>query len=274
MPALRDQIWAFDAEWVPDAGLGRRLYGLAPDTPDALVFEEMWRRGGASDENPRPYLKTVLCRVVSLVSLRRSAQGGDAELSIVSWSDSAPAGAQQPEGAMIGRFLEAVGRERPLLVGFNSRHADIPILIQRAVAHGLAAPEFARLDYLGWKSGLHVDLMASLGWGGRSTPSLDELATACGIPGKVDTRGGDVADLWLADRHGEIVAYNELDVISTWLVWLRLAHFEGRIDASSYQGEQERVERFLEAGAAARPHFLRYLGLWRSLRALRPPAAG
>ncbi len=269
MAALRERIWAFDAEWVPDAALGRRLYGLAADTPESEVFQEMWRRGGATAENPRPYLKTVLCRIVSLVALRRTAEGGEAALSMVSWPEEG-----QPEASLIAAFLGAVGQDRPLLVGFNSRHADLPILIQRGVAAGLAAPEFVRLDYLGWRSGLHVDLMSALGWGGRSTPSLDELATACGVPGKIDTRGGDVADLWLAGRHRDIVAYNELDVISTWLVWLRLAHFEGQLDGEAYGREQERLERFLETNTASRPHFGAYLGRWRALRSPRGGTGG
>jgi predicted PolB exonuclease-like 3'-5' exonuclease len=267
--AFRDEVWAFDAEWVPDAELGRRLYRLAPDAPDRAVFEEMWRRGGADEENPRPYLKTVLCRIVSLVALRRSERDGAAQLSLSSWPE-----AGQGEAAMIGGFLDALGSRRPLLVGFNSRHADLPILIQRAVAHGVAAREFARLDYLGWKSGLHVDLMAELGPGGRGAPSLDELATACGIPGKMATRGGDVADLWLEGRVSEIVAYNELDVVSTWLLWLRLAHFQGRIDSRVYAQEQERVQAFLEAGSAARPQLRAYLECWRSLGSPRSTPAG
>lgn len=269
MAALRDRIWAIDAEWVPDAALGRRLYGLAPDTPEVEVFQEMWRRGGANADNPRPYLKTVLCRIVSLAALRRTARGDDAELSLATWPEGG-----QSEAGLIAAFLEAAGRDRPVLVGFNSRHADLPILIQRGVAAGLAAPEFARLDYLGWKSGLHVDLMAALAWGGRTTPSLNELATACGVPGKIDTSGGDVAELWLAGRQREIMAYNELDVISTWLVWLRLAHFEGQLDGKAYDREQERVERFLEAGAAGRPHFGVYLERWRSLRRPRERTGG
>jgi predicted PolB exonuclease-like 3'-5' exonuclease len=261
MSVLRETVWAFDAEWVPDAALGRRLYGLAPETPDAAVFAEMWRRGGASDDNPRPYLKTVLCQVVSLAVVRRTGAGESAALSMVSLSAE-----RLSEAGLLAEFFASAARERPLLVGFNSRHADLPIMIQRGVVHGLAGAEFQKLDYLAWKTALHVDLMAALGWGGRSTPSLDELATACGVPGKIDTHGGDVAELWLAGRHAEIMAYNELDAIATYLVWLRWARFEGHLSGDEYEREQEKLERFLVEGAAERPHFRRYLERWRLLR--------
>jgi 3'-5' exonuclease len=258
---VRPRVWVIDAEWVPDAALGRRLYSLDPAASEAAVFEEMWRRGGATDENPRPYLKTLLCRVVSLAVLRRTAEGGDPLLTLECLPREG-----QTEAPLLAQFMAAAGRERPLLVGFNSRHADLPIILQRAVAHGLAAPEFQRQDYMGWKGGNHVDVMAALGWGGRTTPSLHELASACGVPGKIDTAGGDVADLWLAGRLAEIAAYNALDVLSTYLVWLRLAHFEGQLDDREYADEQQAVERFLIAGAGEQPHYGRYLERWRSLR--------
>ena len=64
--SVQDKVWAFDAEWVPDPLTGRAVYGLPAELPDEEIVAEMWRRGGASEEEPRPYLKTVLCRVVSI----------------------------------------------------------------------------------------------------------------------------------------------------------------------------------------------------------------
>ena len=63
---VADEVWAFDAEWVPDPAAGRVLYGLADTWTDRMVVEEMWQRNGATDDDPMPYLKTILCRVVSM----------------------------------------------------------------------------------------------------------------------------------------------------------------------------------------------------------------
>ena len=64
-------VWAFDVEWVPDADAGRRLHQLPQDVEEAEVFEAMWKAGGATEEEPMPYLKTVLCRVVSIAAVVR-----------------------------------------------------------------------------------------------------------------------------------------------------------------------------------------------------------
>lgn len=63
--SVQDHLWAFDCEWVPDPRAGRLVYGLPADLPDRDVLAAMWKRGGATAEDPRPFLKTVLCRVVS-----------------------------------------------------------------------------------------------------------------------------------------------------------------------------------------------------------------
>ena len=38
------EVWAFDAEWVPDPVAGRVLYGLSDALSDREVVEEMWQR--------------------------------------------------------------------------------------------------------------------------------------------------------------------------------------------------------------------------------------
>ena len=63
---VKARVWAFDLEWVPDPMAGRLVYGLGDDLTDLEVLQEMWRRGGATDDNPQPYLKVNLCRVVSV----------------------------------------------------------------------------------------------------------------------------------------------------------------------------------------------------------------
>src|SRR5512134_3594639 len=117
---IPSEVWAFDVEWVPDVESGRRTYGLPPNVDDETVLDEMWQRGGATEDNPRPYLKTVLCRVVSVAMvIRKRAQDGSVSLVLQSLP-SAVAEAMQ-EADLLARFLDAVGTARPQLVGFNSR---------------------------------------------------------------------------------------------------------------------------------------------------------
>ena len=71
------------------------------------------------------------------------------------------------------------------------------------------------------------------------------MAAVCGIPGKLGIMGQEVAQLWLEGRLLEIVAYNECDALTTYLIWLRMAFFGGFINQVKYEKEQERVRNLL-----------------------------
>jgi hypothetical protein len=272
---VENEVWVFDLEWVPDPAAGRVVYDLPESMPDAEVREVMWRRSGATEEEPRPYLKTVLCRIVSVATVIRKRQpGGPPHVTLVSLP---PAGeGSMDEAALVGRFLAGLGKTRPQLVGYNSTGADLPILVQRAVAHGLRAAEFAwrperpweGSDYFARASDWNVDLKDILGGWARSAPSLHEIASVCGIPGKLDVDGADVVDLWERGEVRRIVQYNECDALTTYLVWLRTAHFAGFLAAEEYAAEQAALEHLLEERAAqsGHEHLRRYLDRWRALR--------
>ena len=62
-------VWVFDVEWAPHPEAGRRLFELAEDTSDIDVLKQIWEEGGADEENPMPYLKTSICRIVSIAAV-------------------------------------------------------------------------------------------------------------------------------------------------------------------------------------------------------------
>jgi len=281
---VQDRVWAFDAEWVPDPPTGRPVYGLAGDVADEAVVEEMWRQGGATEEEPRPYLKTVLCRVVSIAAVTRAVEGGSAQLGLHSLPDVAGGHPDASEADIIGRFLDGVGKQKPQLVGFNSESADLRILLQRSLANGVTAPDFARRPEKPWEgvdyftttaADWHVDLIETVGGRGRSRPSLHEMAVSCGIPGKFTGAGSDVLELWRAGDVAAIVAYNEFDALTTYLLWLRAALFGGFFTADQHRREEERVVELLQAEAAgSRPHLQAFLDEWQRLGRAGRGAAG
>lgn len=270
---VAQEIWAFDAEWVPDPETGRRVYGLQPDMPEEDVLQKMWEAGGATEEDPYPYLKTVLCRVVSVSAvIRRRHKDGSAHVQL----HSVPTHAEEPisERELLERFLNGIGKAKPQLVGFNSISADLPILIQRAMVNGVSAPDFSSrpnkswegVDYFTRYSDYHVDLKEHISGWGKGTPSLHEVATACGIPGKMDTTGQDVAALWRAGNFATILEYNDFDALTTYLVWLRLAHLAGLVSGEDHAKEQEQLRVYLDAQAKSeKPHLKLYLDAWDGL---------
>ncbi len=78
------RVWAFDLEWVPDPLAGRLVYGFSDDVTDpAEIMRMMWEKGGATEEDPTPFLKTALCRVVSVAALeRRQFPDGTVKLNL------------------------------------------------------------------------------------------------------------------------------------------------------------------------------------------------
>lgn len=275
---VEERVWAFDLEWVPDPLAGRLLHGLADSTPDAAVLAEMWRAGGATDEDPTPFLKTAVCRIVSIAVVERRAHGRDEAptLNLLSLPRDPKSAEEAREANVIGTFLNALGRNRPQLVGYNSHDSDLKILIQRALVLGVQATEFARrpdkpwlgVDYFARGSESNIDLKEIVGGWGKAVPSLHEIAVQSGIPGKLDVDGNDVARMWLEGRLDEILAYNEMDALTTYLVWLRLAHFAGHFTTPEYAAEEAHVRALIEREiAAGKRHLARYLEAWDRLRA-------
>jgi hypothetical protein len=267
--SVEERVWAFDLEWVPDPLAGRLVHGL----PDSIaspreIMEVMWREGGASEADPTPFLKTVLCRIVSVAVVERRAKGGEVTLTLLSLPKDPKSDEETREANLVGTFLDAIGKHRPQLVGFNSADSDLKILIQRGVILGVQAAGFSQRPDKPWES-WNVDLKKLVGGWGKAVPSLHELAVQSGIPGKLGVDGNDVAAMWLDGRLAEIVAYNEFDALTTYLVWLRMAHFSGHFSAAEYQREQAHVEALIEreSAAGAKPHLVRYLVEWQRLRA-------
>lgn len=272
---IHDRVLAFDIEWVPDPVAGRLLHDLPDDLPDAAVLAEMWRRGGATEEDPRPFLKTVLCRVVSVAAVYRRVRGGEVSVSLMSRPNQPDDPVESNEANVIGRFLEWLGKTEPQLVGYNSVEADLKILLQRAIVLGIRADRFAARprkpwegrDYFVRDNDFHCDMKQLVGGFGRATPALHEIAVQSGIPGKFGIDGSQVAEAWLDGGLRRIVAYNECDALTTYLVWLRLAHFSGHFDADRYAREQELVRELLrsESATPGREHLADYLEEWDRL---------
>ena len=272
---VASNVWAFDLEWVPDPPSGRRVYDLPADMPDDDVRQVMWARGGATPEEPQPFLKYALCRVVSAaVVVRRQREDGRVTVALATLPHlGEPAMAERE---LLSRFLTQLGQEapKPQLVGFNSRTADVPILVQRGIIQGVMAGEFCHrpgkpwegVDYFHKSSEWHIDVKEIVSGWGKGTPSLHELAAAGGIPGKMGTTGDDVLGLWLAGDVRRIVEYNQYDALTTYLVWLRTALFAGLLSRQDHAAEEERLREMLcRRVAAGECHLQAYLDKWQAL---------
>ena len=251
----------FDLEWVPDAAGAKRLFDLPDETTELEAMQSLWEHTNAYDaeKNPRPFLKYMFSRVVSIAFLSRKTHFNRDNERVTEFSlNSLPKLPLESddidEAAIIDQFLYIVGKRRPQLVGFNSAESDLQVLIQRGIINEVTAPAFNERPNKPWEgpdyfdsrnSEAHFDLLKKFS-GGAMTPRLDEMAKMCGYPGKIDVKGDQVTDLWLARDLTKIVEYNQIDTLNTYLVWLRVVYFAGQLSEEDYHNEQEQFREFLE----------------------------
>ena len=270
------KVWAFDVEWVPDVRAGKLIYNLPPDMEDLDVMKKMWEAGGATEDNPTPYLKTTICRVVSLSMVTRHVEGDNVKVELHSLPSIPAEEKESDERYIIKTFLDTIGKHKPQIIGYNSISADLKILIQRGIANGICAEDFAKrpdkpwegTDYFSEHSDKNIDLMRIVGGWGKSTPSLNEISLVSGIPGKMDVSGEEVAPLWLEGRIDEIIRYNEFDALTTYLLWLRFAHFGGFFNDDQYEVEQNLIKKLIikESEKDERKHLKKYLDEWERVK--------
>lgn len=276
---IPERVWFFDMEWVPDAEAARRLFTLDEGATEAQAIERLWAEYPAKDGNPRPFLKYLFSRVVSISFLSRLITYVDGELRITFRLQSLPkidnaVREAADEAQIISEFLCLVGERRPQLVGFNSYESDVQVLVQRGIINELSASTFCQRpeknydpgDYFRrWDNEEHLDLI-KLFSGGAMSPRLNEIAKLCGFPGKMEVDGHQVVDLWLAGDLRKIVEYNQLDVLNTYLVWLRVVHFCGKVTEEDYIGEQEEFRAFLEQESQkpGNQHLGEFLNRWEA----------
>jgi predicted PolB exonuclease-like 3'-5' exonuclease len=253
----------FDIETVPDVELGRRLYDLG-DLDDAGVAQAMFAKQRQLRQND--FLPPPQQRIVAISVLLRSRDG----LRISSLGDE-----QAPERELVQRFFDDLERYSPTLVSWNGSGFDLPVLNYRALRHGVNAHRYWDVgegdrelrfnNYLSRYHWRHTDLMDVLsGYGASGRASLELAAQLIGLPGKLGIGG---AQVWPAYRRGEIAAirdYCEIDVLNTYLIYLRFELTRGVLDAATYQKELEVVEAKL--AQADRPHLKQYLELWQTSR--------
>ncbi len=274
---LHERTWFFDLEWVPDAAGAKRLYDLADDTTELEAMEEIWKRtSGFSETVPRPFVKYLFSRVVSIAFLSRNAVFRDGEKRLDFGLHSLPKLPVDPsesdEAYIIERFLHYIGERCPQLVGFNSIESDMQVLIQRGLVNEISSPAFCSRPDKPWEgrdyfarheNEWHLDLIKRFS-NGTMTPRLNEIARLCGFPGKLDVDGQQVADLWLNGQITKIIEYNQIDTLNTYLVWLRFVYFAGKLSEEEYITEQDEFRGFLEqeAGKPEKEFLQKFLEKW------------
>lgn len=253
-------ILVFDIETIPDIDTGRRLYDLdgLSDRETAEVMYTKRRQQSGNSEFLRHHMHKVV--VISVV-LRTSNR-----ISVWSLGDS-----ETTEKDILQRFFEGIERYTPMLVSWNGRGFDLPVLHYRSLLHGISAPRYWETgsddqsfkwnNYISRFHERHTDLMDVLsGYEGRAVAPLDEIAVMCGFPGKMGMSGDKVWEYYLDGKIDEIRNYCETDVLNTYLVFLRYELMRGRKTLEEYITECRNLREYLQT--ESRPHLLEFVQTW------------
>jgi 3'-5' exonuclease len=158
--------------------------------------------------------------------------------------------ADHRERALLEDFSRFVGRARPVLVTYNGRSFDLPVIVMRSLCHAIALPWYYRDRDVRYRYSAegHLDLCDWLAeHGAARAGKLDAIARLIGLPGKAGIDGSQVEGLYRAGQLASIQSYCLADVAQTALLFLRFRLLQGQIAPERYR---ERTTALLDALAA------------------------
>ena len=155
-------------------------------------------------------LHPLTTQVVSVAFYSLEAKASLALVVGSNFGDSSDV-AQLQESDLLRTFW-GVARRADIIVGFNSRNFDLPVLAARSAVLGVRGA--FSLDPRRTPGARHVDVSDMLG-GRGSRASLELSAFAFGITAKSASHGGDVARLVRENRLRELEKYNIEDARAT-----------------------------------------------------------
>lgn len=252
----------FDIETVPDVELGRRLYNLE-GLDDSAVAKAMFAR--QRERSGHDFLPHIQQRVVAIGCALRTGE----QLRLWSLGEVGSS-----EAELLRRFFDGIERYSPELVSWNGSGFDLPVLHYRALKNGVQAARYWETgdedgtfrfnNYLSRFHWRHLDLMDVLsGFQPRSRASLHDTAVLLGFPGKLGLSGEQVWETYLRGELLEVRRYCEMDVLNTYLIFLRFQFMRGRHDQAGLEAELTRVRSLLRA--SQEPQHAQFLSSWETL---------
>lgn len=254
---LGQPVLVFDIETVPDVKAGANLFGLnLPEDETRLAMNNL-RRQEVDSDFPRLPLHEVVC-----IS---GLWAEDGQIKLFSFSQQ-----DMSEKQILSKFLGIFDKRFPTLVSWNGSGFDLPVLLMRAMLHGITAAgllDQGELDssrkynnYQNRYQNRHTDLMDSLAmFNGRNFQRLDDVAQLLGFPGKLGDSGYRVTDYVQGQHWDKLTQYCERDVVNTWLIYLRWQLLRGHVSVDAHQQWLLATADYL----AEQPQHQQFLNIWR-----------
>ena len=254
---MRLPVLTFDIETLTDLKSGAHLYGL--DLPEADLESALTKL--RRQESGTDFQRLALHEIVCISGLWIDEKG----MKMFSFSRE-----HYSEADILRKFLSIFEKRHPTLVSWNGSQFDLPVILFRAMYHGLSAPSLfdqGEIDtqkrynnYQNRYHQRHVDLMDVMAmFHGRHFLKLDDAAHLLGFPGKRGDGGYHVPEYVQNEQWMELTSYCEGDVLNTWLIYLRWLLLKGQLQAIDHQAWVQSSIQLLQQ----HPQQHDFLAVWR-----------
>jgi len=231
---MRLPILVFDIETLTDLKTGAHLYGL--DLADADLEQALAKL--RRQESGMDFQRIPLHEIVCISGFWVDENGA---MRLFSFSQE-----QYSEAEILTKFLSIFDKREPTLVSWNGSQFDLPVILFRAMYHGLSAMSLfdqgesnQQKRYNNYQNRYHqrhVDLMDVMAmFNGRNFQKLDDIAQMLGYPGKRDNAGYFVPEYVKQQQWLKLTSYCEGDVLNTWLIYLRWLLLKGQLLTHEHQ---------------------------------------
>jgi predicted PolB exonuclease-like 3'-5' exonuclease len=233
-PMAHEHLLCLDIETVPDRDL------IPADWPEAeFVRKPIWHKVVA----------------ISFVEARIEYPQTGGERYLVECCRTGGE-ASYDERQLLQAYWRHFTRRRARVVTWNGKGFDLPVLRLRAMMHGIPAETWFTRGTK-WESytqryapDWHCDLMERLAdYGASAKLTMEDIALAMDLPGKVGGHGSEVAAMVAQGRIEQVRAYCEADCLNLFALYVRWAFLTGRVDAAGHNASLKSVITCLEAGA-------------------------
>lgn len=248
----------FDIESIPDAQLIKDVKYPKEDLTDEQAIEKLQNEileitAGKSNFIPVTF-QLPLCVVVAKV---------DTQFNLVEVVSLDEPEFRAPD--MARKFFLGIEELYPksAIVTFNGRGFDVPLLELIAYRYGFSAKRHFN-DKFGTRpryGSRHIDLQEFMSnfHNIKMAGGLNLLAKVLGMPGKMDTDGSEVYDMYKAGKINDINDYCICDVLDTYFVFLRTRVLAGKITKEKEYEIVQKTRSFLEKNTDNRQVFKKYL---------------
>lgn len=243
-------VIVFDIETIPDVEACSNLLGVTPQTlleqRHLLKQYHLEVTNGRNEFLRQPFHQVV---AISVVLLTASYHDKTRQYSFKKVGTFCKDKEYQ-ESLLIASFFDYIQKHSPVLVSFNGKGFDLPVLKYRAMKYGISCTKFyedARKYQYRYNIEWNCDLLDVLSdFGSSARIKLNEVCAILGFPGKVGIDGSKVTPMFDKGQLLEIQNYCETDVINTTLVFLRYKLHIGEISRQSYNQTITEIMDFLD----------------------------